>query len=87
MGDLRSDLQGRKVRLSHQAETKEFTTKDGIITAILPGGLLYAAIKKQQHFQAVSKVKAVDEKLAELNDNLTEFHSSMIGTSVVAILQ
>jgi len=86
MGSLRSDLQGRKARLSHKAEAKKFTTKDGIITAILPGGLLYAAIKKQQHWQAVSKVQAVDEQLAELNENLDEFRASTVGTSIVATL-
>jgi len=86
MGSLRSDLQGRKARLSRKAEAKKFTTKDGIITAILPGGLLYAAVKKQRHWQAVSKVKMVDKQLADLNQNLDEFRASGFGTSIVATL-
>ncbi len=70
---LKIALMHDKKLLSRQAEQKRFKDKDTLLTAILPGGLLYAAYKKNAHAQAVQEYKLVSSQLKEITTDLAAF--------------
>ena len=71
---LRSQLIQRKQRLVQIVADKKMGGGDVIITAILPGGLLYASYKKVRYEQALSK-------LARINADIEEFSSDLLALS------
>lgn len=77
MGMLRSDLSEQRDELAHEADKKKFSVQDGVITAVMPGGLLYAAVRKQQHMQALTELHAVESQLDQLTSDSIEFTSAM----------
>lgn len=51
MGEIKqldSELRARQVDLQRSLDENSLTAKDAVIIALLPGGLIYGAIKKQQ---------------------------------------
>ena len=67
MGEARSNLQAHKAELFRIAEARKFNINDGLITAVMPGGLLYAAIVQQRHRQAINKLNNVTARLVIYN--------------------
>lgn len=87
MEEVRSDLQAQKARLTRAVEEKEFSITDGLITIIMPGGFLYAAIIKQLHSQAILHMKNISAHLDDITQNLTEYRLAIMDQTVmVAIL-
>lgn len=67
--DLSQQLRHRKADLSQRIEQNHFTATDAVIVAVVPGGLLYAAVKKQRTAQAERELSQVVSQL----DSLAEF--------------
>jgi hypothetical protein len=59
--------------LSLEMEQKRFKRKDTVLAALLPGGMLYAAIKKNAHSQAVQDHERVSSRLKEITTDLAAF--------------
>jgi hypothetical protein len=57
--------------LSHKVEQKRFKNKDTVLAALMPGGLLYAAIKKNAHARIVQEHELVSSRLKEITTDLT----------------
>lgn len=70
---LQDNLHSYKNRLTQDASSSKFTFKDGIVTAVMPGGLLYAAIKKHRHQQTVDQLDQVNWQINNLSQDLTEY--------------
>jgi hypothetical protein len=71
---LRSLLIEHKQKLVQIVADKKLDGGDVIITAILPGGLLYAGYKKARYEQAMSK-------LARVNADIEAFSSDLLALS------
>ena len=56
--------------LSHKVEQKRFKSKNTVLAALLPGGLIYAAYKKNAHAQAVRDYEQVSSQLKEITTDL-----------------
>ncbi|MCF6355189.1 MAG: hypothetical protein L3J26_08850 [Candidatus Polarisedimenticolaceae bacterium] len=86
INNTRSALSRRKAALSKTEKERAFTTKDSVISIILPGGLLYAAIIKLRHTEVKSQLHNVTKQLNELNQDLIEFRSLSINNTLLATL-
>lgn len=74
---LRSQLIERKRALAQNVEDNTLDSGDALITALLPGGLLYAGFKKVRQQQA-------KEELARLNGEIKEFSDDLQAMQVMA---
>ncbi|MCW8903333.1 hypothetical protein [Sedimenticola sp.] len=63
---LNQQLKQRQENLSQVIEKNHFTATDALIIAALPGGILYAAVKKQRVLQAEEELDKVTSQLASL---------------------
>lgn len=67
---FRTELATRQQQAEAQVEKSRFSTKDTLLTIILPGGLLYAANRKQQLGKAQEKLSQVSQQLHEVETDL-----------------
>lgn len=67
---LKIALRHDKKLLSLQAEQKRFKSKDTVLAALLPGGLIYAAYKKNAHARAVQDYELTSSQLKEITTEL-----------------
>ena len=67
-------LRGFYIRHQHElaqkVDDKKLNAGDAIITVIMPGGLLYAGYRKQEHEKAKQALLVVTTELGELSDDL-----------------
>jgi hypothetical protein len=77
-------LQERANRLLQRAKSKSLDVKDGLITAVMPGGLLYAVYRNHEHQQAVAKADAAAEELDAIDVDITRLDVST-APSLVAL--
>jgi pyruvate/oxaloacetate carboxyltransferase len=64
--ELRQSLSNEKEQLSNTVEKKKFTGKDTLISAILPGGMLYASYKMASYKSAKNELAEVSSQIEEL---------------------
>jgi|GEM_PF-2094593 len=69
---LNQQLKQRREDLGHTIEKNHFTATDVLIIAALPGGIFYAAVKKQRALRAERELDKVVSQL----DSLAEFNPS-----------
>ena len=67
---LKIALMHDKKLLSSKVEQKRFKSKDTMLAALLPGGLIYAAYKKNAHAQAVRDYELTSSQLKEITTDL-----------------
>lgn len=73
---LRSQLILRKQALVQAVADQQLDSGDAILTAILPGGLLYAGYKRARQAQANSELARVSAEIEELSGDLLALESS-----------
>jgi len=71
MHKTRSNLTALKSDLTLAVKEKEFSLKDGFITLILPGGILYAAAVKRGHIKAKNELLEITHRLNEINSDIS----------------
>ena len=79
---LRSQLIQRKQALIQYVEDKKLDGKDAVITAIMPGGLLYAGYKKVRYEQAKNELDSVSTDIDEYSSDLVAMQSSAAPVAV-----
>jgi hypothetical protein len=67
---LRSQLIERKHALVQSVADRKLDSGDALITAIMPGGLLYAGYKKARYEQAREELAHVSADIKALSDDL-----------------
>jgi tetrahydromethanopterin S-methyltransferase subunit F len=67
---LRSQLIQRQQKLEQLVADKKLDGGDAIITAIVPGGLLYAGYKKARYLQAKHELARVSTAIEEYSSDL-----------------
>lgn len=82
-----SKLQMLKSTLTRTVEEKRFTLEDGFISAVMPGGLVYAAIIQHWHRQAVSRLNDVNRQLDELSGDLDNLRAGNARNTLLALAQ
>ena len=75
LGVLRSQLIKRKQALLQNVADKKLDGKDAVITAIMPGGLLYAGYKKVRYEQAKNELDRVSTDIEEYSGDLVAMQS------------
>ncbi|MES9844731.1 MAG: hypothetical protein ABW131_08795 [Candidatus Sedimenticola sp. 6PFRAG5] len=73
---LKSELQEHKMQAAIQVETSKFSGQDALITVLMPGGIIYAANKKQRHQDAQAQLADVTQQLDNLESDLTMLKSA-----------
>jgi hypothetical protein len=83
---LRASLVRHEEELQAAVEEKQLGIGDAIITALIPGGLLYAGYRKHAWDEAKDNLARVSDQIDELADELLSFQYAT-GTVVVAQLR
>ena len=79
---LRSQLIQRKQVLIENVADKKLDGKDAVITAIMPGGLLYAGYKKVRYEQAKNELDRVSTDIDDYSGDLVAMQSSAAPVAV-----
>lgn len=87
LAKTQSELEAQKSDLTRIAQESKFTIEDGIITAVMPGGLVYAAYVSQRHLRAVTRLASVSRQLIELSEDLSKFRAANIESTLLASTQ
>ena len=66
----RDYLTGQKQKYSKYLDKNQLNANDAVITAVLPGGLLYAAIRKSNLNQAESNLVEIKALITDLSSDL-----------------
>lgn len=83
LAELQTSLKQDMVSLGEQVEQTRMKSKDTVLAAILPGGLIYAAYKKSAHSRAVKQYELVETQLATIDQDIETFQADN-GPIVVA---
>jgi pyruvate/oxaloacetate carboxyltransferase len=67
---LRGQLIERKQALARSLEDKKLDSGDALITAIIPGGLLYAGYKQLRYEQAKEELARINAEINEFSDDI-----------------
>jgi hypothetical protein len=78
-------LSQEKEQLSSTVEKKKFTGKDTLISAILPGGMLYASYRMASYKNAKKELADVSISIEELTSDVVRL-SAVEGETRVAML-
>jgi hypothetical protein len=78
LGDLRTQLILRKQALLQQVADSQLDGGDALITAIMPGGLLYAGYKKARYENTKSELDRVSEDIEEYSDDILALQSAPV---------
>jgi hypothetical protein len=81
---FKARLRAREGRLRRYAESKSLGVKDGLVAAVMPGGLLYAVFRNHEHQRAVDRADAAAEELDAIGLDITRLQAGA-GASLVAL--
>jgi hypothetical protein len=79
-------LTQREQEITKYLDDNQMNSKDAVIAAILPGGLLYAAVRKNNLEQAKTRLAKVNEMMDDLSYDLLAMQANM-NTFTMAQLQ
>jgi len=65
-----ANLKEKAAHCVEDVEKSRFKTRDALITLIMPGGLIWAASRHQQHLQAQQRLAEVNGQIDELETDL-----------------
>jgi hypothetical protein len=69
----RSTLQGQRDALAKQVAKQRFSSLDTLITIVMPGGLLYAAIKRGSQLEKRQDLAQLTQDINQLSGDLQSF--------------
>ena len=72
---LKARLAQDKKVLARQVEQKKVTSSDNVLSLLMPGGLIYAAYKRDAYSRAVEKHEWLSRQYAEISNDLVTFRS------------
>jgi hypothetical protein len=75
LGELRTQLIMRKQELLQRVADSQLDGGDALISAIMPGGLLYAGFKKARYENARTELDRVSEDIDEYSDDILALQS------------
>jgi hypothetical protein len=83
--EVTQSLSQEREQLSNTVEKKKFTGKDTLISAILPGGMLYASYRMASYKNAKKELADVSISIEELTSDVVRL-SAIDGETRVAML-
>ncbi len=83
--ELKQSLSDRKEVLSNTVQEKKFKPKDAVITAVMPGGFLYASYKMMSYNNAKAELVALNSNIEELTMDMVRL-TKIKGDAQVAML-
>ncbi|HIP53604.1 MAG TPA: hypothetical protein EYH03_06300 [Chromatiales bacterium] len=78
-------LELRIEQLKQARAQARFTTKDAVITAVLPGGLLYAAYRTRQATRLNAQLARIHRQLKEVSVDLLAFEQPALPQRIAAL--
>ena len=73
---LRNELQARQTELNEKvAENRDNTTRDVIITVVMPGGLAYGAYRTLQSQQTEKELESITNDITQLEKDMLMLES------------
>ena len=85
VGALRTQLILRKQELLQRVADSQLDGSDALITAIMPGGLLYAGYKKARYENAKSELDRISEDIDEYSDDILALQSAPLPLAVALL--
>jgi len=85
IGELRTQLILRKQALLQLVADSQLDGGDALITAIMPGGLLYAGFKKARYENAKSELEHVSEDIHEYTEDILALQSEPLPLAMVQL--
>jgi hypothetical protein len=85
VNELKQSLSSEKEQLSNAVQEKKFSTKDAVITAVVPGGMLYASYRMASYKSAKTDLAKVSSRIEELNTDAA-WLAGIEGDTKVAML-
>ena len=82
---LRNQLIQRKEVLTRNLEDKKLDSGDVLITAIIPGGLLYAGYRELRYEQAKDELRRLNAEIDEFADDLLAMQAMSAPTDVAQL--
>jgi cell division protein FtsL len=82
---LRNQLIERKEALTRNLEAKKLDSGDVLITAIIPGGLLYAGYRELRYQQAKDELGSLNAEIDEFADDLLAMQAMSAQTAVAQL--
>jgi hypothetical protein len=83
--EYRQTLADRKAQLSNTVKKKKFSTKDALITAVVPGGMLYASYKMASYKSTKKELETVSLSIDELTSDVVRL-TALEGENQLAML-
>lgn len=71
--ERRTTLQKQRSLLAKQVEKQRFSGLDTLITIVMPGGLLYAAIKRGNQLEGRQQFAQLNQDIHQLSGDLNHF--------------
>lgn len=85
VGELRTQLILRKQELLQLVADSQLDGGDALITAIMPGGLLYAGYRKARYENARSELDRVSEDIDEYTDDIVALQSAPLPVAMARL--
>ena len=85
VNELKQSLADRKEQLVTTVQDRKFKQKDAWITAIIPGGMLYAAYRVASYNNAKTELTQVSYQIEELTQDVVML-ADVVGDARVAML-
>jgi enhancing lycopene biosynthesis protein 2 len=73
--------------LTERVEQLKFTTFDAVVTLVMPGGLLYAAVKQGNHLEKRQNLSLLTEDIAQLSGDLLALETTSDKLQVTTMQQ
>ena len=81
----RSDLEVQRKTLAARIEKLKFNTVDALITIVMPGGLLYATVKRTKQTQRRQNLNLLTQDIEQLTGDLHTLGSIYPETQIAAL--
>ncbi|MEN8168552.1 MAG: hypothetical protein ABFR65_13885 [Pseudomonadota bacterium] len=85
LSDTHVKLKAQQADLRVKVNNQHFSNLDAIITVVLPGGLLYAAVKHNFQLQERRQLKLISQEINQFSRDLLTFQSAASGLRIAAL--
>jgi hypothetical protein len=83
--EWRASLEAQQLALEERIERLKFNTMDALITLVMPGGLLYAIVKRSKQVQRRETLSLLTRDIEQLTGDLQTLGSVSVTMQVAAL--
>ena len=83
--EWRTNLLEQQQRLAERVEQLKFSALDAVITLVMPGGLLYAAVKRGNHLEKRQDLSLLTQDIEQLSGDLLTLEAISANLQIAAL--